>query len=172
MQSFALTAADKQLIKTFLVTFIAVVAGLPVASALMPSTRIADAETSQTTVVKKVADTLDACVTETAATTNATETVTTVTLPKTNTVHTRETIVTHVGTNQSANNGGATAQVGNAVVAVPVAVNDLVDVNVGDVSVPVLSGNTTTVSPTISPTVSILSGNSKGGLLGLGILGL
>lgn len=162
MQNFALTAADKQLIKTFFITFIAVVAGLPVASALMPTRENALAQTPNS-VTKTVSDLgLGAC--DTATTSGTTK-------GASKTTHTREVVTNHTHTNTVTNNG-ANASVGNALVAVPVAVNDVVDVAVGDVSVPVLSGNNTQVNPNVNILNGALSNNNGGGLLGIGILGL
>jgi len=161
MQNFALTVADKQLIKTFFITFIAVVAGLPVASALMPSRENALAHDSGSKITKSVEEAgLGACGTGTGSGS----------VKSASTKHTHDVITRNVNT--SANNGGATAQVGRDGIAAAVNVNalndlvdvtDAVDVNVGDVSVPVLSNN---------DILSGNTGNNGGGLLGIGLLGL
>lgn len=165
MQSFALNAADKQLIKTFFITFIAVVAGLPVASAIMPGRQDALAHTVSGSGVAKTAEDLGlgACGTGTGAAKSA----------STKSTHEHEVVTRHTNVNTSSNNGGATAQVGRDGIAASVnALNDVVDVNdvldltVGNVSVPILSNNST---PILSGTNS---GNGSGGLLGLGLLGL
>lgn len=164
MQTFALTVADKQLIKTFAITLIAVVVGLPIASAIMPSRENALAQTPNA-VTKTVSDLgLGSCTTTT-GTGTSTGSV------KSASTHTREVATVRTHTNTVTNNG-ANATVGNALVAVPVAVNDVVDVTVGDVSVPVLSGNNTQINPSVNILNGALSGNNGGGLLGIGILGL
>jgi hypothetical protein len=172
MQNFALTAADKQLVKTFLITFIAVVAGLPVAAAIMPGRQDALAETPATSVSKTAADLgLGSCTTgtgtgsaKTASTKSTHEVVETRTVSQNGNQN-------QVGTNNSINDHGATAQASDHSIAASVnALNDLVDVS------DVLSHNNTTVSVPVN--VPILSGSSansgtgNGGLLGLGLLGL
>lgn len=170
MQSFALTAADKQLIKTFLITFIAVVAGLPVAAAIMPGRENALAH-PVSGVTKSVADAVEADACGTGKGTGAKSTKSTHEVVETRRSVTQTGNNNQNGTNNSQNNGGATAQVGRDGIAASVnALNDLVDVsnvlNGNTVSVPVLSNNTT---PILSGSQS---GTGNGGLLGLGLLGL
>lgn len=173
MQSFALTAADKQLIKTFLITFIAVVAGLPVAAAIMPGRESVSAHQASG-VTKTVADAVSAETCGTSKSTGAKSTKSTHEVVNTiRTINQTGSVNQNGASNQNGTNNsqsGAATVGRNGIAASVNALNDLVDVtdavkiNVGDVNVPLLSNNNT----------PILSGSNSGngGLLGLGILGL
>lgn len=84
---------------------------------------------------------------------------------------------THTFTQTSSNNSGSTAQVGGNGIAAAVTVGDVLSNNNvlsgNNVSVPVLSNNTTTVSPTVNLlNDSPILNKNQGALLNLGILSL
>lgn len=145
--------ASKQLLTTVGISAAAFLVALPIGAAVMPNNSVVEAQGPVTTVTRTVSD-LGSCVEGTSSATKSTKTVTTA-------KHSAP-----AATQTSSNNSGSTAQVGRDGIAAAVTVGDVLSNN--NVSVPVLSNNTTTVSPT----VNLLSNNDGSSLLGLGLLGL
>ncbi len=168
----ALITDNKQLVTTAAVAVAAFLAALPVGATVMPQASSAKTDAVVKTVTRTASATVGSCVADESDVASATSSVksasTTTHSNKVTSTH------THTDTQTSSNNSGSTAQVGHNGIAAAVTVGDVLSNNNvpvlsnNNVSVPVLSNNATTVSPS----VSLLSNNSNGGLLGLGVLGL
>lgn len=159
---------NKQLVTTAAVAVAAFLAALPVGASVMPQQSNAKTDSVVKTVTRTASAAVGSCVadeSDVASASTAVKSASTATHSHTN---------THTNTQTSTGNSGSTAQVGRDGVAAAVTVGDVLSNNNvpvlshNNVSVPVLSNNATTVSPS----VSLLSNNSNGGLVGLGVLGL
>jgi hypothetical protein len=162
MNSATQLSSTKQIIATVAIATVAFLAALPIGAAIMP-----DGSANAANVTSAVSD-LACKATSPSTSTKKSATSTN----KTTATKTITHIITksHTDTQTSSHNSGSTAQVGHDGVATAVTVGDVLSNNLSnnDVNVPVLSNNTTTT--TVSPSVSLLSGNSllngSGSLLG------
>lgn len=153
----ATIASHKQLLQTIGLSSAAFLIALPIGAAVLPNTKTSADGGTTTTVTKSVEDGL-ACVSGDATGSRLSTTTTTVSRRHTHSHNTNT-----VGTNN-----GANAQVGRDGVAV--AVNDVLDLTVGDV----LSGNTVDVGDVSVPVAGDVLGGTGSSILGdvLGGLGL
>lgn len=156
MNQFVQVLSNKQLLTTAAVASATFLLALPIGASVMPSASAASVDAPAVSGTVGCVDITGAV--ESASTTRTGQTSSTST-------------TTSNHTQTSSNNSGSTAQVGRDGIATAVTVGDVLSNN--DVSVPVLSNNTTTVSPTVNllNNASILSNNS-GTLLDLDLLGL
>ncbi len=148
-------SAHRQLLQMIGITSAAFLVALPIGAAVMPRNSVVSADTP--TVVTRTIDSLGSCTTGTAGKSAAKTTTHTVVVPAT---HTN----TVTNTQTSTNDHGATAQVGHDGIAAAVNVGDVLSHN----NVPVLSNNNILSgnATTVSPTVNLLNGNLAGNTIG------
>jgi hypothetical protein len=165
MNPIAKLTANKQLLQTVGVTTAAFLVALPIGAMIMPKTAAHDAGTSSVTRTITNTSSLGSCTTDAEATSAPSSVTKTVVTPGKHT-HT----ASHTHTQTSSNNSGSTAQVGRDGIATAVTVGDVLSNNSvlsgNNVSIPVLSNNSTNVSPE----TNVLSKNI-GTLLDLNLVG-